>query len=59
MAGQNLHPQQHHPLVDLQSEDNIHDYLESVREVIAKCVDVMPDHADFIAQHCAAPKITM
>lgn len=59
MAGQNLHPQQHHPLVDLQSEDNIHDYLESVRAVIAKCVDVMPDHKDFIAQHCASPKITI
>lgn len=57
MEGQNLSVQSYHPLVDLQSEDSIHEYLESVREVIAKCVSVMPDHADFIAQHCAAPKM--
>jgi hypothetical protein len=42
MQGQNLVPDGYHPLVDLQPEDNIHDYLESVREVIAKCVQVMP-----------------
>jgi len=23
--------------------------------VIAKCVDFMPDHAEYIAKHCAAP----
>ena len=54
MQGQNLVPDGYHPLVDLQPEDNIHDYLESVREVIAKCVQVMPDHAAYVAQHCAA-----
>jgi len=59
MEGQNLPAQSYHPLVDLQSEDSIHDYLESVREVIAKCVSVMPNHADFIQQHCAAEKINM
>jgi len=56
MEGQNLPTESYHPLVDLQSENSIHEYLESVREVIAKCVSVMPDHADFIAQHCATPK---
>lgn len=59
MEGQNLTAQNHHPLVDLQPEESIHEYLESVREVIAKCVSVMPDHAAFIAQHCAAPKIQL
>lgn len=54
MEGQNLHAQQYHPLVDLQSEESIHEYLESVRQVIVKCVDVMPDHQAFIAQNCAA-----
>ncbi len=56
MYGQNLQPQGYDPLADLQSEADTHAYLESVREVIAKCVDVMPDHADYIAQHCAAPR---
>ena len=54
MQGQNLRPQGYHPLADLQAEADTIDYLDSVREVVAKCVDVMPDHAAYIARHCAA-----
>jgi len=54
--GQNLMPEADHPLASLQPDDSIADYLESVRGVIAKCVEVMPDHAAYVAQHCAAPK---
>ena len=57
MEGQNLVPQRHHPLAELQSEQDTQDYLEGVRQVIAKCVDVMPDHAAYIAQHCAAKRM--
>ena len=56
MEGQNLRPQRHHPLAALQDEQATVDYLESVRDVIAKCVEVMPDHAQYIAEHCAAPR---
>ena len=52
--GQNLRPRGYHPLVDLQSEDAIAQYLEGVRQVIAKCVEVMPDHRAFIDKHCKA-----
>ena len=54
MHGQGLRPRSHHPLVDLLSDAEVMDYLDNVRGVIAKCVDVMPDHAAFIAEHCAA-----
>lgn len=54
LEGQNLKADSYHSLVDLQSEADIIEYMESVREVIAKCVDVMPDHAAYIAHHCAA-----
>ncbi len=54
MQGQNLVPVHYHPLVDLQSELDTMEYLEGVRNVIAKCVDVMPAHADYIARNCAA-----
>ncbi|MGQ3053569.1 MAG: tryptophan halogenase family protein [Roseateles sp.] len=54
MEGQNLVPRRYHPLAELQTDDATHAYLETVREVIAKCVAVMPDHAAYIAQHCAA-----
>lgn len=53
--GQNLVPKSYHPLVDLQSEDSIAEYLESVRQVIVKCVDVMPDHQAYIDKNCKAP----
>jgi len=55
MQGQNLKPRHYNPLVDLQPQESIHEYLESVRTVIAKCVEVMPDHAAYIVKHCAAP----
>lgn len=57
MEGQNLVPESYQPLVDLQSEHSIQEYLESVRNVISKCVDFMPDHAEYIAKHCAAPSM--
>ena len=57
MEGQNLQPAAYHPLVDLQSEQATVEYLEGVRSVIAKCVDIMPDHAAYIAQHCPAAKL--
>jgi tryptophan halogenase len=55
MEGQNLVPRRHHPLAELQDEQATADYLEGVREVIAKCVDFMPDHAAYVAGHCASP----
>ncbi len=54
MQGQNLVPDAYHPLVDLQSEADIAEYLGSVRDVIGKCVDVMPGHAEYVARYCAA-----
>ena len=55
--GQNMPFEGYHPLVDAQSEADIADYLDSVRGVIAQCVAVMPSHEEYIARHCAAPKI--
>ncbi len=57
MEGQNLVPRRHHPLAELQDVEATHEYLEGVRQVIAKCVDFMPDHAAYVAQHCAAPLV--
>jgi tryptophan halogenase len=52
--GQGLVPERHHPLADLINADETAEYLASVESVIAKCVDVMPTHEQFIAQHCRA-----
>ena len=57
LEGQNMPVNAYNPLVDVQSEADIADYLDSVRGVIAKCVSVMPTHEEYIARHCAAPKM--
>jgi len=57
LEGQNMPVEAYNPLVDVQSEAEIADYLDSVRGVIAKCVSVMPSHEEYIARHCAAPKM--
>ena len=59
MLGQNLMPQGYHPMVDALDESAIRDYLQGVRDLIGRCADVMPDHADYIAQHCRAPAMAV
>ncbi len=51
-TGQNLHPQSYHPLVDVQSEGGIDEYLGSVAHVVEQCVNVMPDHAEYVRKYC-------
>jgi len=54
ILGQGIIPQSYDPLVDVQSEERIGEYLDNVENVIRKCVEVMPTHAQFIANNCAA-----
>ena len=54
MHGQRIRPQAYHPLTDLLTEQEIQAYLEEVEGVIGACADVMPSHAQFIADNCAA-----
>ncbi len=56
MLGQGLQPQGYHPLVDSVDDSAIGEYLHSVHQLIQRCAAVMPDHARFIAEHCAAPR---
>ncbi len=54
LHGQGLRPEGHDPLVDLYPEGEVQAFLEGIRTVIGKCVDVMPSHSRYIAEHCAA-----
>jgi tryptophan halogenase len=54
MHGQGLRAKSYHPLADLPGEAQVEEYLASVKGIVARCVDVMPDHAAYIAKHCAA-----
>jgi tryptophan 7-halogenase len=57
MHGQRIRPTGYHPLTDLLDEEEIAAYLDEVSGVIGACIKVMPNHADFIAEHCAAARI--
>jgi len=57
LEGQNMPIEGYHPLADTQSEADIAEYMASVRDVIRKCVDVMPSHEEYIAKHCAVRKM--
>jgi len=52
--GQGVIPRGYDPLVDIRPEAQVEEYLGNVQRVIAKCVAVMPSHAEFVAKTCAA-----
>ncbi|PKM06838.1 MAG: tryptophan halogenase [Gammaproteobacteria bacterium HGW-Gammaproteobacteria-4] len=54
MEGQRIHAQGYHPFAGFMPENELHEFVGGVEAVIGKCVGVMPDHAQFIAEHCAA-----
>lgn len=54
LLGQHVEPRQYHPAVDLVSDQEMTGLADSVKNVIAACVEAMPTHAQFIARHCAA-----
>src|SRR5690606_37688211 len=53
LHGQRVVPAGYHPLVDLHPEPRVEEFVDGVRGVIARCVEAMPAHDDFIARHCA------
>jgi tryptophan halogenase len=50
--GQGVIPSRHDPLVLLRTDAEILKYLGDIEGVIAKCVDVMPTHAEFVDRLC-------
>jgi len=54
MVGQGLMPRGQHPFAELLPEDEVAAYVRNVGQVVAKCAQAMPSHAEFIARHCAA-----
>ncbi len=52
MVGQGLMPAAYHPLADQFPAAEVDELLDNVQHVVAKCADVMPTHAEYIAQHC-------
>ena len=52
LHGQRVRPAGYHPLVDTYPEQKVEAFAASVRNVIARCVEAMPEHDAFIARNC-------
>jgi tryptophan halogenase len=50
--GQRLVPQGYHPLVDTLPPHKVREFLAGVKATIDRCVQAMPTHEQFIAEHC-------
>ena len=55
LLGQGLRPRAHHPLAETRPLEQARAFVDNTREVVRRCVTVMPAHAEFISAHCAAP----
>ncbi len=54
LIGQNIRPLKYDPLVDVMPEDELRRRVNSIKMTIAKSVDTMPSHREFIDQNCRA-----
>lgn len=57
MYGQGARPQSYHPVTDKFEASKLESRIAYIHDVIHKAVDLMPDHADYIAEHCQARHI--
>jgi tryptophan halogenase len=55
--GQGIMPQSYDPLVAIKSDPQIEKYLGNIASTIQRCVDVMPDHAEYVSKFCPAEPI--
>lgn len=56
MIGQGADPQGYHPMADQLSQEQLTQFLDSIRTVLDNAVAAMPAHEAYIAAHCAAAK---
>lgn len=52
--GQGVRARGYHPLVDTMDIDVLSAHLANHKKIIAKCTSLMPEHFQFIQQHCLA-----
>jgi tryptophan halogenase len=51
--GQGVRPRASHPFVEAVAPADREGYLRDLRALLSQAAQQLPDHADFIARHCA------
>lgn len=54
MMGQGIAPLAHHPIAEKLRDDELQHLLEGTRRSIARTVETMPAHSEYLARYCAA-----
>ncbi len=54
MLGQGIEPTRHHPLADALAPAQLDEFLGNIRTLIDRAVNSMPQHTDFVTEHCRA-----
>ncbi|PKG99273.1 tryptophan halogenase family protein [Paraglaciecola sp. MB-3u-78] len=52
MLGQGLMPEQYHPIVDMMGDEELRNFLNTIKSGVKKKVQSWPDHNDFIKHYC-------
>ncbi|MDZ4350514.1 MAG: tryptophan halogenase family protein [Xanthomonadaceae bacterium] len=51
--GQGIIPERHHPLADSLEMARLEEFMASIRGAVERAADSLPQHAEFLAEHCA------
>ena len=54
IVGQGIIPKEYHPIVDMMSDDELKDFLDTIRNQIRHQVAKLPKHEDFVEHYCKA-----
>ena len=52
MMGQGITPEQYHPIVDMMSDAELNNFLQTIEQNAKSAVSQLPSHADFVAHYC-------
>jgi tryptophan halogenase len=55
MLGQGIEPRGYHPMVDEMPEERLVELVEGMRGSLARAVDSMPTHEEWIQRYWKAP----
>jgi tryptophan halogenase len=58
MLGQGITPQQHHPIAELMSDEELKRFLETIRGNVERTVAQLPPHQSYVERFCGAAMAT-
>jgi tryptophan halogenase len=56
MLGQRIEPAHYHSLADDLEDAKLQAFLSDIRTLVARAVERLPSHDDFVARTCAPPR---